>query len=39
VQRLLLLLGAPEFATLAAQLGGYDTTISGRMVTHQELHT
>ncbi|ETW92929.1 MAG: DNA-binding protein, partial [Candidatus Entotheonella factor] len=33
VQNLLSLLGTPEFADLAAQLGGYDTTASGRIIT------
>jgi putative molybdopterin biosynthesis protein len=36
VQNLLVLLGAPEFAVLAAQLGGYDTTTSGRIINRKE---
>jgi putative molybdopterin biosynthesis protein len=39
VQNLLVLLGAPEFADLAAQLGGYDTTTSGRIINRKESPT
>jgi putative molybdopterin biosynthesis protein len=36
VQNLLVLLGAPEFTDMAAQLGGYDTANSGRIINRKE---
>jgi putative molybdopterin biosynthesis protein len=36
VQNLLVLLGAPEFADMAAQLDGYDTATSGRIINRKE---